>query len=97
MFSCAVRRTQRSSMKAKMPEVAHSLAVTSGIPLIPGANRGFSPDPPYSVSHEEETSSMVTSSSGHKLEVPSEQAINKASLQKELGSVPKSHGNCFNV
>ena len=83
-----------SNVKAKGDEVAHSLAVTSsGIPLIPGGDRGFSPDPG---SHDEVTSSLATSersSVGQQLGAAEGQTINKASLQKELDSLQKSHGN----
>ena len=73
--------------------MAHSLAITSsGIPLIPGADRGFSPDP---ISHDEETSSLTTSersSMSQQLGAASEQATKKPSLQKELDTLQKSHG-----
>lgn len=73
--------------------MAQSLAVTSsGIPLIPGGDRGFSPDP---VSHDEETTSLAASersSLGQQSEAAGEQATNKPSLQKELDSIRRSHG-----
>lgn len=90
---CGCRSLRSSSTKARAVEVAHSLAITSsGIPLIPGADRGFSPDP---ASHDEETSSLATSersSVGHQLGGAREQTTNKASIQKELDTLQKSHG-----
>ena len=70
--------------------MAHSLAITSSvIPLIPGADRGFSPDP---ISHDEETSTSERSSASQQLGAAREQATNKPSLQKELETLQKSHG-----
>ena len=90
---CAFRSSRPSSTKAKGVELAHSLAITSsGIPLIPGADRGFSPDP---ASHDEDTSSLATSersSVGQQLGAIREQTTNKTSLQKELDTLQKSHG-----
>ena len=81
-------------MKAKGFQVAQSLAVTSGIPLIPGVDRSFSPDPSDRVSHDEQTSSLVASEHGSLSEVAGEQSTNKPSLQKELDSTHAPHGNC---
>ena len=80
-------------MKAKGVEVAHSLAVTSGIPLIPGSDRSFSPDPSEPVSHEEQASSLAVSERSSLSEAAGEQVTNKRSLQKELDSMNRSHGN----
>ena len=94
---CAFRSLRSRSTKAKV-EMAQSLAITSsGIPLIPGADRGFSPDP---VSHEEETSSLAMSersSVGQQLGAAREQATNEASLQKELDTLQKSHGKLMDA
>jgi len=88
-------------MKGKAGEVAHSLAITStGVPIIPGSTREFSPDPSDIVSYNEETSSLATSersSVGNQSNTAREQANNKASLKKELESVCKSHGNHFKM
>lgn len=93
-YSHCTIRGSRSSVKAKEVEVAHSLAVTSGIPLIPGSDRSFSPDPSQAVSHDEQaSSSLVTSEQSSLSEAAGEQLTNKRSLQKELDSLNRSHGN----
>ena len=83
-------------MQAKAVGVAHSLAITSsGIPLIPGADRGFSPEPG---SHDEKISLLATSehsSVSHQSGAAKEQSTNKVSLQKELDTIQKPHGNCM--
>ena len=90
------RSVRSSSVQVKAVEVAHSLAITSsGIPLIPDADRGFSPDPG---SHVEEIALLATSehsSVSHQSGAAEEQPTSNVSLQKELDTIQKPHGNCM--
>ena len=95
MLFCTAR-TSRSSTEVSGNDVAHSLAITStGIPLIPESERGFSPDP---APHDEESSSLIPyehANLGQLSGVSRKQASNKESLKKEFDSLHKSHSNCL--
>ena len=83
-------------VQVKAVKATHTLAITSSsIPLIPDADRGFSPDPG---SHVEEISLLATSeqsSVSHQSGAAEEQPTSNVPLQKELDTIQKPHGNCM--